>query len=317
MSALNHFTYALIRALISPLGQLPPKALHTLGRVLGRLLYYFLPKFRKRALSNLALASKLELTNAQIVEYAKLSFENLAITMLEYGKLKSSNNLDYIRCENPQEAEKIIQSGKGVIFFCAHQANWEVLFIEGTRRMPGVAIGRPIKNRPLYDWITSIRERFGGEMIAPRDAIAGGLRALKSGKFLGIVGDQGMPESHFSSSFLGRRAYTSPVPALLSYKTGAPMIFAETIRERDGSYKIHYSPAIYPDKAKPKDSEVRRMMESMLSSLEESISKRPGQWMWQHNRWKQETPADVFYAFRYDSILIVLPEDFDLSLIHI
>ena len=311
MSRLNALSYHSIRWATTSIGRLPSNFVNSLGKWLGRALYYLLPKFRKRALSNLALATDLNLSNKEIPALAKLSFENLATTLLEYGKLCVCKNLDFVTCENHHKAEQILKGGKGVIFFCAHQANWEILFLEGASRMPGVAIGRPIKNKLLYQWITTIRERFGGTIIAPKDAIKEGLRALKQGKFLGIVGDQGMPESNFSTNFLGRRAYTSPVPALLAYKTGCPIIFAETVRLQNGNYKIRYNDPIYADTSKPKGEEVFTLMSKVLSQLELSIKRHPDQWMWQHNRWKQETPAEVFYAYRYDSILIILPKHFD------
>ena len=69
-----------------------------------------------------------------------------------------------------------------------------------------------LKNTSLYEWVVSIREKYGGTIIPPRQAIKGGLRALKQGKFLGIVGDQGMPESPYAFDFFGRRAWTTPCP---------------------------------------------------------------------------------------------------------
>ncbi|WP_442975472.1 lysophospholipid acyltransferase family protein, partial [Salmonella enterica] len=89
------------------------------------------------------------------------------------------------RCENSEKADELMANGKPVIFFCGHQSNWEILFLEGTSRMPGVAIGRPIKNEVLYRWITAMREKFGGKMIAPKNAAREGLRGLKRGAFLG------------------------------------------------------------------------------------------------------------------------------------
>ena len=54
-----------------PLRFLPYRAIHALGNALGLLLYYCIPHFRKRALSNLALAKTLKLTNPQIRKLAK------------------------------------------------------------------------------------------------------------------------------------------------------------------------------------------------------------------------------------------------------
>jgi len=306
---MNHTTsYISIRIFTFPFRYLPQSILSGVGSVLGSLAYHFMTRFRKRALSNLSLAKSLSFTEEELHRTCKASFKSLAITCLEYAKfgaMKSSDKL--MECVNPEKAEEIIQGGKGVIFFCGHLANWEVLYLEGIQRFPGVAIGRPIKNRLLYNWILSIRKKFGGEVIPPKDAIKGGLRALRAGKFLGIVGDQGMPESNFSSLFFGRRAFTSPVPALLSYKTGCPIITA-TVKREAGRYLIHYSDPIWPNPDLPKEEEVSRLMCTALGYLEDKIRENPGQWLWQHNRWKQEPPTNVYYRYRWDTILVILPK---------
>ena len=301
--------YSLIRLATWPCRWMPYSWIRLLGRFLGWLGFFLLHDYRKRALSNLALASKLELSEAEILQIAKESFQNLAINCLEYPKLDAESNLaSVIRCENKELADALYAKGQGIVFFCAHQANWEVLFLDGTARMNGVAIGKPIKNKRLYQWIVSIREKNGGKIIAPQNAVKEGLRALKKGAFLGIVGDQGMPSSGYSFPFLGRKAWTSTAPALLAYRTQSPIVFAETRRTQQG-YKIRYSDPIWPDATKPMEEEVVRMMDETLRLLEKSVEEAPGEWLWQHNRWKQQTPLKISKRFRHDCLCIVLPSD--------
>jgi KDO2-lipid IV(A) lauroyltransferase len=307
MSQKDKFLFFLIKAVLFPCRFFSHSFLHTLGKSLGVCLFYSMKSYRKRALSNLALATDLHLTPKQMRAIAKQSFQNLAITCLEYPKFSYEKDLSKsIICENPQTAYELIKEGKGIVFFCGHQSNWEVLFLDGTQHMPGVAIGRPIKNPLLYSWIVSIRQRFGGTIITPRNAIKEGLRALKKGKFLGIVGDQGMPDSGFFCDFLGRKAWTSPSPALLAYKTQSPLMVATT-RRHQGKYFIRYSDPIWPDLSRPLEEEVPSMMKAALKLFEKSIHLSPGEWLWQHNRWKQETPKTVYYRYRYDAILVILP----------
>ncbi len=306
---MNLITYLLIRLVTLPFLFLPYKAIHKLGKHLGTLAYYCIPKFRKRALSNLALAKDLHLSNKEIRRIAKESIQSLMITCLEYPKLSIEKKISRIAsCDNPEEADALMANGKGVIFFCGHQANWELLFLEGTTRMPGVAIGRPIKNHYLYNWVLKMRQKFGGIIITPKNAIKEGLRGLKNGAFLGIVGDQGMPDSGYSSPFLGREAWTSPVPALLAYKTNTPLIVATTIRE-NGKYRIHYSPALFPNQDASKETEVKRLMDEALCLFENSIKTRPEQWLWVHNRWKLQTVGLLKRPYRQDSIALFLPEN--------
>ena len=301
--------YYLIRFLTFPFRWMPLFSIRLFGKIVGYLGFYCLSTYRKRALSNLALATKLQLNPKQILRTAKESFQNLAITCLEYPKLASIQDLSsFVQCENPEVANALYAKGQGIIFFCAHQANWEVLFLDGTYRMKGIAIGKSIKNKRLYQWILSIRERYGGRIIEPYHAMREGFKALKRGKFLGIVGDQGMPSSHYSYPFLGRTAWTSTAPALLAYRTQSPLIFAETRRTSNG-YKIRYADPIWPNVEKPIETEIPRIMNEALSLLEKSIQTLPGQWLWQHNRWKQQTPHNISRRFRHDCLAVILPAD--------
>lgn len=302
-------SYCAIRLATFPFQWLPFSWIHRMGGALGYILYYGSARYRKRVLSNLALAQDLKLNNQEIVKIAKQTFQNLVITALEYSKIAKSN-LSEVTCLNPETADKLHEQGQGIIFFCAHQANWELLFLEGTKRMKGVAIGKGIDNERLYNWIIKIRERFGGKIISNHDALREGAAALKSGQFLGIVGEQGMPTSSYSTPFLGRVAKFSPAPALLAYRTSSPIVFA-SIHRRLGKYSIHYSDPIWPDQTQPLKQEVQRLMGQTLSLVQESIKKTPSQWLWQHNCWKQQTPKTLIRRFRHDCICIIIDRELE------
>lgn len=303
----RHLEYLFIRAVTYPIAFLPYRSIRHLGNALGWIAFYCFPEYRKRTLSNLSLARDLSLSREELYQTAKQSFQNLAINLLEYPKLAREKNLAHvIQCDNPEVADALYKQGKGLIFFCSHQANWEVLFLDGTSRMRGIAIGKPIKNPYLYRWIVSIREKMGGTMITPRNALREGLKQLRKGTFLGIVGDQGMPESGYAFPFFGRRAWTSTAPALLAYKTNSPLIFATTRRVPDG-YRIHYSDPIWPDLTQPLEKETIRLMDQLLMLQQQSVRERPGEWLWQHNRWKQGGIHGLYKRFRQDSVCAILP----------
>ena len=54
------------------------------------------------------------------------------------------------------------------------------------------------------------------------------------------------------------------------------------------------------------------MMRLALSYLEQDILKHPDQWLWQHNRWKQQTADRLKRPFRQEAIYIVLGDDPEL-----
>jgi len=309
--------YILIRTLTYPLRFLPYKAIHLLGRSLGFIAYFFLTEYRKRALSNLALAKDLKLTDKELKKVAIKSFQNLAITCLEYPKLAYEKDISkVVTCVNPETSNELHKKGIGIIFFCGHQSNWETLLLEGCTRMKGIAIAKPTHNKLLYNWIVSIREKTGGKIILQKNALKESMRALKKGQFVGILGDQGMPESSYHFPFLGRNAYSSTASALLSYKMKSPIIVA-TIKRGKDRYFIHYSDPIWPNLESPMDQEVHRLTFDSLVLFEKSIIRSPGEWLWQHNKYKQQSSKILNKPFRKDCILIVLPKKCDHLLEHL
>lgn len=303
----DFFIYCCLRVITFPLGCLPFPILRTLAKGLGWMGYWMLPSYRKRALSNLAMAPYLNLSAKETQRLAKKSFQNLMITGLEYAKFYYCKNLDkHLICENPEEAESILRSGKGVIFFCGHHSNWEVLFLEGSKRMKGIAIGKPTKNPYLYAWILKIRSRFGGKVINPKQATKEAIRALKQGSFLGVVGDQGAPSSSYSFPFLGRKAFVSSMPARLAYKTGCPILVATTKRTKKG-YLVHYSPAFWPKLHPSIEKAIPQLMDQILQEFQKKILPTLEEWLWIHNRWKQQTPKNLYKKYRQEVIAFFLP----------
>ena len=50
-------------------------------------------------------------------------------------------------------------------------------------------------------------------------------------------------------------------------------------------------------------------MHEALALFEKSIQKAPGQWLWQHNRWKQQPHGNLRRIYRQDSLAILLPKE--------
>src|SRR5579872_6362575 len=119
----EYFLYTFIRIVTYPFSYLPYSWIHRIGKGIGSLSYYFIRSYRKRALSNLALANDLSLSPKELVRVAKKSFQNLAINCLEYPRLwKETDFSRTLQCENPEQANALYKQGKGIIFFCGHQS---------------------------------------------------------------------------------------------------------------------------------------------------------------------------------------------------
>lgn len=82
-----------------------------------------------------------------------------------------------------------------------------------------------------------------------------------------------------------------------------------TRRLSGGKYEYSLSKPIWPDLTKPLKQEVKRMMDLVLQDFEKEVKENPGQWLWQHKRWKQEGYNYIIHEYKADALLITLPDD--------
>ena len=50
-------------------------------------------------------------------------------------------------------------------------------------------------------------------------------------------------------------------------------------------------------------------MRQVLAVFEASIKERPHEWLWIHNRWKQQQPGKIYKKFRHDAIAFIFPDN--------
>ena len=82
--------------------------------------------------------------------------------------------------------------------------------------------------------------------------------------------------------FLGKRAIIPRGPAVLSIKTGAPIIPSFLIRLPNDKFVMIFEEPIYPPKVKEEDiSEpvLTVLIQKYLSKVEEKIRQYPNQWL--------------------------------------
>lgn len=308
---LQHISYLTARFFLWPIRFMPLSWIHALGKQLGNLAYYLCPtSLRKTTYNNLALAKTLKLSNKDIKRIARKSFQNLVIVALEYFILKKyTNHFDEIvQAINLEPLHQLIEKGQGVIAVTGHLANWELCFLHYTQKYPSVTVGKPIHNKRLYHFIQSIRTMHKGRVILGQNALSIGQKVLKEGHLFSMVNDQSFTSSFYSYPFLGTRAFTSPSPALLAYRTKSPIVVVTTKRDK-GKYTYFVSDPIWPNREKRIKDEVPRLMDEIMSSFEKHLMSYPDQWLWQHKRWKQEGFHRIYKPFKADSILFILPND--------
>lgn len=286
----NWVEYLIARALVEMLRRLPLRAAALVARWCGRLLDLALPRLRRTALSNLAMAMP-ELDPARRKEITDGVFESIGRVLLAFARfpdLHRGNIGEWIEYEGYEHFEEAKRRGRGVLFATGHLGNWELsAFAHGLLSEPMNVVVRPLDN-PLIDRMVEQRRALSGNrIIEKRDFARSILKALAANEAVGILVDQNTTlDAGVFVDFFGIPACTGATFARLAAHTGAAVIpgFAVWIAQ-EGRYRLKFYPPVEISGDLIADTQ------RIQKAVESAIREYPDQWLWIHRRWKTRPPA--------------------------
>jgi len=186
-----------------------------------------------------------------------------------------------------QKAKEIHDASGGCIFVTPHIGNWEYLpHVSAVVGIPLVVVARPLSNAYLERLIYSRRTDTGQVIVPKKNALFALQRTLQEGKSIGMLPDQSTRQG-VSVDFFGRKASTSPVPAILSILYKRPIVVVACCRKANGKeFEGVVSDPLWPGPFESEKEEILRLTEAMNSQMEAIIRKYPDQYFWIHDRWK-------------------------------
>jgi KDO2-lipid IV(A) lauroyltransferase len=233
----------------------------------------------------------------RVSEIARDSYENLGRTAMETMLLSSRSREDVVAMFDTVEGWELIEhrlaQGNGLIIVSGHVGNWEIggSYL-AARGLPISAVARHMAN-PLVDrYLTRTRERLGLNVIHDEQAVRRVPRAIREGGAVAFLVDQaaaGLASTWVP--FFGRLAKTPRGPAVFALRLNAPVVFGGVSRQPDGRFRFFFEP-IEVSRTGVLDADVDAIVASYTSKLERFVRKVPGQYMWQHRRWKHSPPAN-------------------------
>ena len=120
-------------------------------------------------------------------------------------------------------------------------------------------------------------------------AAKGIIRALKNNRFVAMLSDQDAGSDGTVVEFFERPASTPKGPAAFALKMDAPIVMAFIVRESARKQKVIVEKAIFGQKTRDKQEDIRRLTQAYTRVLEEYVRKYPDHWFWPHRRWKSTT----------------------------
>lgn len=249
---------------------------------------------RRVARRNLALAFPDE-PDRRLERLARVSFRHFGRSIFEtvsLSRLDAEAICSLLSFEGWDNFARAEAEGRGVIVLTAHLGVHEVLSPTiALYRGPLHMVARPFSHPALERRVRAIRERFGNFSLPKRQAARGMMRALAEGDRVAILIDQRVhPFQGVRVPFFDRESWTSPLPAQISLRSGAPVLPIFAYGRGQGRYSIvAHSPILPPASggSKPSAAEVHNLTAQYAQATEMAIRRELGQWMWMHDRWRR------------------------------
>jgi KDO2-lipid IV(A) lauroyltransferase len=260
---------------------------------LGRFLWRFYHRGRKRALDNLH-ASFPEKSEQWIQQTGRRSFEHIAMLGIDVlftpRIVKKHNWRQYSRYTNAERAKWLMQEKKGLLMITGHYGNFEIIgYLMGLFGFDIYAIARPLDNKFINKYLYRVRRRAGQKIIDKKGAVELMEKISTSGATLCFIADQDAGQKGLFVDFFGRKASTYKSIGLLAITNDIPIVVGYSRRIDNRFYfEIGAIRIIMPQEWADKEDPLKWVTAEYTKAIEEFIRQDPTQYWWVHRRWKHQ-----------------------------
>ena len=179
--------------------------------------------------------------------------------------------------------------GRGVILVTGHLGNPEFGgWLGALVGLPIYSVANLQKNPRVNGLLERLRTSSGQRILYRQGALQKCREVLERGELVAVLADLNDRREGLAIDFFGREASTTQGPAVLSVRSGAPILPVAVVRDGRGPhYHVAYGEPIRPAPGAPPRAEIHRITQAYTSALERFIRLWPEQWIWFHRRWKE------------------------------
>jgi KDO2-lipid IV(A) lauroyltransferase len=263
-----------------------------LARVYARLLDRALPRLRRIAYRNLALALPAlgPARHREIVDGVFRSIARVLVAFAKFPAIRRDTVKEWIRCEGLEYVEAAMRQGRGVLFATAHLGNWELsAYAHALLAAPMDVVVRPLDNPWIDAAVEQRRGLSGNRTIGKQEYARAILKALAANRAVGILVDQNSAaDAGVFVDFFGVKACAGVGFAKLAARSGAAVIPGFAVwEEAEQRYVLRFRPPVEIT------GDAARDTQAVQSELERAIRQYPDQWLWIHRRWKTRPPGEA------------------------
>lgn len=274
-----------------------------LGNALGALAYLLDGRGRAVALANLECALGPRLGAGRREELARRSYQNFLRTMLDLfwaQNLTRENWREWMHVEGFEELRARLQrEGRGTIFMCIHQGNWEWASLAcGFLGFGNVVVAENFKNPLLTASFSALRQHSGQTIIPQENSLLRMLKIVKRGGATGMLIDLSLRPTQAATVIegCGMKMCVPLLHAVLAERANALLVPVETQPQPDGTCRIIAHPGV----EFPAGASLPEIAQRCWDAFGPCLGARPELWLWpyKHFRYRPRAAAREypFYA---------------------
>ena len=252
-------------------------------------------RYRKRIAQNLKIAFGPSYQPEKTEAFIEQLGSHLGISIAEMffsATRRRINLVNRIRIQGAEHLDKALGLGRGVIAVSAHFGNFTLIGMKMCAE--GYAFASLVK-LPKYTAVANalrmLQEKQQARFIYVqpwKDALRSILACLRRNEIVCMVTDEKKKHSGVEVDFFGQPAATALGPAVISLRTGSPVVPVFIARNGDGTHTIYIEPALdHPVTGDRKEDE-RALTAAFTRVIERYIRAYPEQWFWINSRWRYE-----------------------------
>jgi len=282
--------YFVLKLFAAGIGRLNEQGLERLAAAFTWVFWDFLRVRRRLVLKNLDIAFGSSKTAGEKAAIGRESVRNFALTILELFWSGRNDVVRQVALKNDQIIRDALKPGKGAFILCCHLGNWETMGAACTRLLtPSHVLVKKVGSASVNRFVEELREN-AGFLGVKRAGKGAGYRAIKDalgrGEIVGFVMDQARPgEPKFP--FFGKLAKTNTSLAGIWPRNRAPIVPAFITRQSAAVHTLEFLPPLSMTDTGNDDDDVKVNTAMFNEAVAGMIRRRPEQYFWMHDRWKE------------------------------
>ena len=227
---------------------------------------------------------------------AKEFYKNFIDTFIEMVKLVSISRKEFDKrlLINAEVINNLLPTGQSIQIHSGHFFNWEFLNLglAANSQYPFIGVFTAITNKTFHRLIVKIRGKYGTILISSSEFKTKFHQYTDKPYSIGLVADQNPvdPSNAYWIPFFGKMTPFLKGPEKGAKSMNTAVVMAEFYKVKRGFYRIELTLLT----TTPKETPNGFITKALVNFIEESVNKRPHNYLWSHRRWKFEYDEKKF-----------------------